>query len=456
MRKRQRSRSQTLAQPSSGRGPAKIREVIWRTVKTVRPAEFNARTHSTKQVAQLAAVIQRFGFTNPILIDEYGVVIAGHARLEAAKELELTTIPTITIVNLTPAQKRALALADNRIAQNAGWDEERLTIELKELSVEVDFDLEILGFTTTEIDLRLDPPTAAGGEHDIPPKPETTSVSIVGDVWNCGKHRLAVGDVRDKRVLRRLMDGGKADAVFTDAPFNVPVDGHVRGQGRTKHREFAMASGEMTEEEFEAFLRTALTNLVAFSKDGAIHFLCMDWRHIELLLRVGRSIYSALKNLVVWVKTNAGLGSFYRSHHELLAVFKVGTKPHQNNFGLGQDGRWRSNVWTYAGSNAFQARRKQELDLHPTVKPIALVADAIKDVTRRNQIVLDGFAGSGTTLIAAEKTGRIARVVEIDPLYADVIVRRWQVLTGEQAHHAETGLSFKKIAARRSAPRAKR
>jgi DNA modification methylase len=241
------------------------------------------------------------------------------------------------------------------------------------------------------------------------------------------------------------MEGGQAHFVFTDPPYNVPIEGNVSGLGRKCHRDFAMATGEMTSEEFIRFLAEVFSRLVAHSSDGAIHDVCMDWRHIGEMLSAGRSVYRELKNLVVWNKTNAGMGTFYRSKYELVFIWKCGRGPHQNNFELGQFGRSRTNVWDYAGVNTFKSGRIEELAMHPTVKPVALVADAIKDCSRRGDTILDPFAGSGTTLIAAERVGRKGRVIEIDPHYCDVIIRRWQEYTGKAAIHAASELTFEDL-----------
>lgn len=241
------------------------------------------------------------------------------------------------------------------------------------------------------------------------------------------------------------MGGERARAVFTDPPYNVKIDGHVCGSGKVKHREFAMAAGEMDKAGFTTFLRDALSAMAEVSLDGAIHFVCMDWRHMDELSAAGSEVYTELKNLVVWAKTNGGMGTFYRSRHELVFVYKVGAAKHLNTFGLGETGRYRTNVWDYPGVNSFGGNQ-EDLALHPTVKPVALVADAIRDVTRRGDIVLDGFGGSGTTLIAAERTGRVARLIELDPLYCDVICRRFEAQTGQPARLVGTDQTFAEVA----------
>ena len=293
-----------------------------------------------------------------------------------------------------------------------------------------------------------------GEEQDAAPEPEAHAVSRLGDLWILGNHKLLCGDALLPASYEQLLGNEQAQLVFTDPPYNVPIQGHVSGLGKVRHREFAMASGEMTEAEFTAFLGTLFANMVAVSADGTIHFVCIDWRHIYEVLSAGREVYAELKNLCVWNKDNGGMGTFYRSKHELVFVFKSGSGPHINNFGLGEGGRYRTNVWDYAGANTFRRGRDEDLALHPTVKPVTLVMDAIKDCSRRAGIVLDPFGGSGTTLIAAERCGRRGYLMELDPLYVDVIVRRWQGLTGKAAVHAETQQTFDQTAATRVAPSA--
>ncbi|MHC4406426.1 MAG: site-specific DNA-methyltransferase [Planctomycetota bacterium] len=424
----------------------------WRTVDELAPYTRNARTHTKKQIHQIAASIKEFGFTNPVLIDASGGIIAGHGRLEAAKLLGLHKVPTIRLDHLTDAQKRAYVIADNRLAELAGWDDELLAVELQYLSeIELDFDVEITGFETAEIDLLIESLDASGEESDpadeVPEIDEhVPAVTQPGDLWVLGAHRLLCADALKPESHERLMDGAKATMVFTDPPYNVPIDGHVCGLGKVKHREFAMASGEMGEAEFAGFLETVLANLARSCVDGAILDVCMDWRHLYELLTASRNAGLPLLNLCVWNKTNGGMGSFYRSKHELICVFKSGNGPHINNVELGRFGRYRTNVWDYAGVNTLRKGRLEELSMHPTVKPVALVADAIKDCTRRRDIVLDPFTGSGTTLIAAERTGRAGYGLELDPLYVDTAVRRWERFTDEKAVHAETGLPFDELA----------
>ena len=403
--------------------------VTYRPVDSLAPSRHNARTHPKRQVDQIVASIREFGFTNPILVDPDGTVIAGHGRLLAAKAMALADVPTITIEGLNEAQKRALRLADNKIALGAGWDVDLLKLELAELAaLEVDFDLFVTGFSDGEIDVML---KAAPDPDDevIPSVPETPRTRP-GDIWILGDHRVGCGDGRELAFLSAVIgDGERIDAAFLDPPYNVRISGHANTRGR--HREFAMASGEMATDAFRAFLAESLGACATVSRNGAIHFVCMDWRHMEDLASVGNAVYGSLLNLCIWNKSNAGMGSLYRSKHELVFVFKVGTAPHFNAVELGRHGRNRTNVWDYTSVNSLVGSRQEDLTLHPTVKPTALVADAIQDVTRRGELVLDTFLGSGTTLIAAERTERRFRGLDIDPAYVDVAVDRWSAMTGQ-------------------------
>ncbi len=407
-------------------------------VGSLRPYAGNARTHSRKQIGQIAESIRRFGFTNPVLIGDDGEILAGHGRVRAAKELGLTDVPVVRLSHLTPAERRAYVLADNKLALNAGWDSEVLAIELQGL-IDLDFDVTLTGFSLAEVDFALDhareasPATVDDDADRIVAPSSGPAVSRTGDLWRLGRHRLLCGDARLGEDVDRLVGGEKIDLIFTDPPYNVAIDGNVGGLGSVRHREFAFASGEMSREEFTHFLTVTLSNAARVARDGAIAFVCMDWRHMREMLDAGEAAFTELKNLCVWNKTNGGMGTFYRSKHELVFVFKVGSQPHTNSFGLGDSGRYRTNVWDYAGISSLGAKRMEDLAMHPTVKPVALVADAIKDCSRRGETVLDLFGGSGSTLIAAEQCGRAARLIEYDPLYCDTIIERWQRYTGKQA-----------------------
>jgi DNA modification methylase len=423
----------------------------WIAVDAIKPNARNARTHSKKQIRQIADSIAAFGFLVPILIDDGGVVIAGHGRYAAAKLLGLKTVPAIEVRGLSEAKRRALALADNKIAANAGWDRELLAAELSELAdiLVVDgLDIAITGFAPVEIDqLTTDFEEDASDPADSVDPGWITAppASKPGDLWQLGHHRILCGDARKEDDLGFLMGEARAAMAFLDPPYNVRVRDIV-GRGRVKHAEFAMASGELSRAEFVAFLQVTLTAAAAVSRDDAVHFVCMDWRHIGELLEAGGSVYDEILNLVTWVKSNAGQGSFYRSQHELIGVFRVGEEPHLNNVQLGRHGRSRSNVWHYAGVNTFRAGRLADLECHPTVKPVTLVADAMRDCTRRGDIVLDTFCGSGTTILAAERVGRRAYTVELEPRFVDVAVKRWQAFSRKDAIHAETGMTFDEVA----------
>ncbi len=417
-----------------------------RHIASLTPHKRNARTHSAAQIRQIEASIRQFGFLNPVLVDEDYRILAGHGRLAAAKAMGWDAVPVIRFDHMSEADKKAYIIADNRLAEQAGWDRELLSLELGAILEEVpDFDLEVTGFAGAELEALLSAAEEAdaGGDADagfaVSDEPAVTSL---GQVWVLGEHRIICGDARDSDVYEKLMGDERAQMVFTDPPYNVPIDGHVCGLGKVKHAEFAMAAGEMSQSEFTGFLADTLGKLAYFSADGSIHYVCMDWRHMREVLAAGYAVYDELKNLIVWNKDNGGMGAFYRSKHELVFAFKKGTAKHINNFELGQHGRYRTNVWDYAGVNSLKADRAEELEMHPTVKPVKMVADAMRDCSKRGGIVLDAFGGSGTTLIAAEQTKRKARLVELDPRYVDVTIRRWQKLTGRDAVSAETGMTF--------------
>ena len=417
----------------------------------LKPNPRNARRHSDRQITQIGASLSEFSFLVPILADENDVLIAGHGRLAAAKQLGLRQVPVIRVDHLTAEQKRAYQLADNRLAELSDWDQDILKLELEELSAaDLGFEIEITGFDTVDID-RFTVSTPAP-EHDpadiLPELDQHHAVSRLGDLWVLTDHRLICGDACLLQTYANLLGGGVAQMVFTDPPYNVPILGHV--STREVYREFPMACGEMSPHEFAAFLEKSFRLMAQHSQDGAIHFACMDWRHLWEMLAAAAPVYGAPKQVCVWAKDNAGMGSFYRSQHEHVFVFKVGDAPHINNFGLGERGRYRTNVWKYPGVSSIGARRAEALEMHPTVKPVALVADAIRDCSRRGSNILDPFGGSGTTLIAAERTGHSARLAELDPLYVDLIVRRWQAYTGQRAVHAQLRHSFDEIATERN------
>jgi DNA modification methylase len=414
----------------------------------------NPRHHSDLQIGQIARSIESFGFNVPVVIDGNNNVLAGHGRVLAARKLGWHLLPVIRLTHLTPAQARAFSIADNRLTENSTWDDRLLGEIFRDLAtLDLDFSLEATGFSIGEIDLRIEGLSASTESEDpadlLAPMPGQPPVSEPGALWLLGKHKILCGDALEAGSYRVLMERTRAQVVFTDPPYNVPIDGHASGNGSIHHREFAMAVGEMTSGQFTHFLATVLHLLVRYSTAGSIHFICMDWRHQLELLTAGSQVYAELKNLCVWVKSNAGMGSFYRSQHELIFVFKHGRAPHRNNIQLGQYGRNRTNVWEYPGVNTLskQTDEKNLLTLHPTVKPVALVADAILDCSSRGDVILDSFLGSGSTLLAAERVGRVCYGMELDPSYVDTAIRRWQRYSGDYAIHAVTGKHFDDLAA---------
>lgn len=421
-----------------------------RPLSALKPARRNARKHTDKQIEQIAAAFTMFRVLVPLIVDPSGRIVAGHGRFEAAKRLGLQEVPVIQVDHLTETELRAFALADNKIAANAGWDADLLRLELAELqSIDIGFELEITGFGTTEIDIIIDGVGEKQADAEAIPLLDPLAAPGVqaGDLWRLGDHRLFCGNALEEASYIAVMAGEQARMVFSDPPYNVKIDGHVGGLGAIRHAEFQMASGEMSSPEFTHFLRTSFAHLVACSIDGAIHFLCMDWRHMDEMLAAGRDVYSELKNLCVWAKDNGGMGAFYRSQHELVFVWKAGNAPHLNTVELGRNGRYRTNVWQYPA--ATKTGKGSDLSMHPTVKPVPMIMDAIKDTSKRGEIVLDAFGGSGSTLIAAEKTKRRARLIELEPGYCEVTIRRWQALTKKEAVLEATGDTFAVVQARR-------
>lgn len=420
-------------------------------IEEVKPNRRNARTHSKAQIGQIAESIRQLGFGAPVLVDETLTLIAGYGRLKAAELLKMAEIPAVQILGLSEAQKRALALADNKISDNAGWDRERLAIELPDLAellIAENLDISLTEFSPAEIDqLHVDFEENSEEPDDVVDQGWLTGpvLSKRGSEWILDQHRVMCGDARSKDDLDRLMSSNRAAMAFLDVPYNLAVR-NIGGRGRVKHTEFAFASGEMSGPEYMNFLVDGLRNASRVSRDGAVHYICCDWRHVTDVMVAGNLVYEDALNVCVWVKTNAGQGSFYRSAHEFVVVFQVGKTPHLNNVQLGRHGRSRSNVWHYRGVNAFGSGRLEELRSHPTVKPVGLVADAIRDCTRRRDIVLDTFSGSGTTIIAAERVGRRGYAMDVEPRYVDVTVRRWKSFTKKDAVDAETGKTFDELA----------
>ena len=413
----------------------------------------NPREHSRAQIRAIARSMDAFGFNAPILIDKQKQIIAGHGRFEAAKLNGYARVPVISLEHLSEAQAKAYMLADNKLTDRSSWDDAALALHLKELSeLALDFEIEDIGFELPEIDFRLQSLAAtedadAADEFDVL---AGASVSRSGDLWLLGNHRIYCGNALDPAAYDTLLGDAKAAAVFADPPYNVKIDGHAGGSGAFKHREFQMAAGEMSEEQFARFLTQTLELAISHALPGALIYACMDWRHMGKMLAAGRATDCDLLNLCIWVKSNGGMGSLYRSRHELVFVFRNGKDRHRNNVQLGRFGRNRTNVWNYAGANSFARKgRKRALELHPTAKPVALVADALLDSTKRSDIVLDPYLGSGTTILAAERSGRNGYGIEIDPIYVDTAIARWEKMSGHRARHA-SGQAFPEIKGLRS------
>jgi DNA modification methylase len=425
--------------------------ITYRKLAELIPYKNNPRRHNRKQIKALARSLERHGWTNPIIIDGGDEIIAGHGRYQAAMLLEMVEVPTIMLADMSKADKRAYVIADNKLAELSGWDRDLLRSEFNGL-IEIGYEIELTGFPTFEVDNVLNV-GAEETEADEPPVEEPNDadpvVSRVGDLWQVGSHRLICGDARQLETYEQLFSAGQvAQMTFTDPPYGVRIAGNVSGLGKHKHGEFVMGSVDLTSDALGSqLLRPAFRNIARFSGAGAIAFICMDWRGARLVQDAADGVLEELKNLIVWVKTNAGMGSFYRSQHELVFAYKVSKGEHINNFGLGSSGRHRSNVWTYAGANTFRKDRDKDLADHPTVKSKKMIADAILDCSKQGGIVLDPFAGSGTTLIAAEMTGRIGYGIELDPKYCDVILRRLEAETGLTATLADK--SFAEVAKER-------
>ena len=397
--------------------------IRYQSPSALKPNPRNPRTHTKKQIRQIADSVRQFGFVSAVLVDGDNQIIAGHGRVEGAKLAGLDQIPTVRVDHMSENEIRAYVIADNKIALNAGWDDELLKTGLLELSDCLEFKTTLTGFEPAELDFILRS-EAKEARDDVPAIDfGQPAVSRVGDLWRVGPHAVLCADSTRRESYQRLLADERAQLVFTDPPYNVPIKGHVSGLGKNQHEEFAMASGEMDRAQFTRFLRSVFENLCRFSTEGSLHYICMDWRHMRELLDGAEGVYE-LKNLCVWNKTNGGMGSLYRSQHELVFVLQNGPGPHINNVELGKHGRNRTNVWTYPGVNTFGANRDAELAMHPTIKPVALVTDAILDASERGGVVLDAFGGSGTTLVAAADTGRRGFALEISPQYVDTIVRR--------------------------------
>ncbi len=423
-----------------------------RPTDSLRPANRRTRRATAEHKAEIRATIERLGFCVPILITRDGVIINGHAAWEVAKELGLPTVPCIIIDHLSEDEVRVLALAVNRLAEKGEWILPELQAEFAEL-INLDVPFEVSGFSLPKIEIILTPvnETDAEVEEVAAPDFENEPIARRGDLWQAGDHRILCGDACDPKNYELLMEGATATAGITDVPFNVKIDGHVSGLGKTRHREFVAASGEMTDEEYRDFLVSSIGGLAPHLKEGGLFASFIDWRNLVHLLASASKLGLDQINLVVWNKDNAGMGSLYRSKHELFPIFKKGTAAHINNVELGRHGRWRSNVWDYAGASTIGSDARDGLAVHPTVKPVAMLADALRDITNIGDIVIDPFLGSGSTMMAAEETRRVCRGMELDPRYVDVILNRWKDQTGVEPVLISTGQTFSEVAQHRLA-----
>ena len=415
-------------------------------ISALKPMPGSPRQHPKSQIRALTKSFEAFGQVLPILIDADCRIISGHAQWEVAQCLAMSDVMTMRIEHLNEPQIKALMVALNRLGDLSKWDEPALSTILLDLyALDLDFDIEATGFAEIEIELRIE-----GLDEKTDDTDDTIlvasgpTVTQLGDLWQLGNHRLLCANALEQPIWSQLMGDEHAALVVTDPPFNVPIDGHVSGLGKYKHREFEMAAGEMSEAEFTEFLRSAMAHAHRWSAPGSVHYWAMDWRHSLEISSAGKAIYERYLNMAVWAKNQPGMGSFYRSQHELFFIFAKGGGAIRNNVQLGLFGRSRSNLWNYpsAASLARTAEEGNPLALHPTVKPLALICDILLDASTKGDIVVDPFGGSGTTLIAAEKLGRKARLIELDPAYCDTILRRWQRWSGETAFRVTDGMSF--------------
>ncbi len=418
-----------------------------RPLGALRPAPRRVRRAEKAQVRRIRSSIERFGCIRPLLIAGDGEIVDGHATVEALRALGAAAAPCIIIDHLTKVQIRQLRLALNRIQERGSWDETALKLEFENL-IEIHADFEIPGFELPEIDAIV----KVGDAGDTPDPADALDaalgvggpvVTAPGDLWTLGEHRLLCASARDADAMARLIGDRSVAMVFTDPPYNVPVNGHVRTGRAGRFAEFAEASGEMSSEEFTDFLAEALDRAAAALAPGGLLYACIDWRHMRELQDALARLRLWIINVCVWVKPSGGMGSLYRSRHELVFVAAKPGAPRRNNVQLGRFGRDRTNVWEYAGATGgARARGDDDFACHPTVKPIRLVADAVLDASALGETVLDPFLGSGATLLAAERVRRRCLGVEIDPGYVDLAIRRWRAITGRDAVHAESGETF--------------
>lgn len=429
-------------------------------IEKIRIAEQRVRKPSNRQVSRVKRSIETFGVCGFPLLDHENCMIDGHAIVEAARQLGLSSIRCIVLQDCTELERRALSIALNRLQERGEWDEQVLRLEYQYL-LESNFDLTLTGFEISEIDRVLVLDDTGPDEADPVdrvgelPASDAAAVSRPGDIWELGSHKAMCGNARSPEHLAAVVGDDTISVVFTDPPYNVRVNGHVRAS-KGKFEEFAEGSGEMSEAEYERFLNITVENMAGTLKPGGILFLCIDWRHVEVLMRVLRGLELELINFCVWGKDKPGMGSLYRSQHEIVLVAKRTGAPHRNNVQLGAHGRNRSNLWRYAGATGGRKSEEDDFSLHPTVKPVRMVRDAILDVTALEEVVLDPFLGSGTTLLAAERAHRVCVGLEISPAYVDVAIRRWEKMTGLEARLAGTGQTFSEVRAERASESTRR
>lgn len=429
--------------------------IVRRAIDSVRPAGARARVTTPEQLERVIKSIRQFGLVTPILIDAEDRIVSGHVVWEAAQKIGSETIECLVVDHLDDAELKALSLALNRIAETGDWNLDTL----REVMIEIrsaDIDLTTTGFTLQEFDqITLAPSPSSQDEEDCAEVEfkDETPVSRIGDLFQLNDHRLLCGDALEAESYRQVLGGRMAHCTFSDPPYGCKIEGFVSGLGKHKHKDFVMASGEMDDAQFIEFLETYLTHCRTFTSKGAVTFACMDWRQIDKLLAAGAQAGFNRNNIVVWNKGSGGMGSLYRSAHELIAVFCNGKSPATNNVELGRHGRDRSNLWSYPGANRRGSSANHALADHPTPKPIELVEDALLDITRPGDVVLDPFSGSGTTLIAAERCGRITCGIELDPQYVDRTIRRWERMTGHEVIHVESGMTFTELMTERQKER---
>jgi hypothetical protein len=419
-------------------------------VDALRPSSAPVRRHPKKQLAKIRRSLEVFGQVTPILVTPGGEIIDLELVWQALKLSGATHVDVIVVTDKSPEEIAALRLVLNRTALDAVWDDENLRGVLQNL-LDLNFDLDTTGFEAPEIDhyLNLDAPKANVEENgsDIPPL-GVRAISVPGNIWALGDHRHGCGSATDMAFVNRVLNGRTANVCFVDAPYNLKVDGFITGKGSHRHREFLQGAGELSTDEYFELLRDSLSVLKTCCVPSALVYACIDWRHVLEMTVAGRACDMPLYTICVWTKTNGGMGGIYRNAHEFVCVFRAGADQPLDNVELGRHGRNRTTVWSYPGMSSFGKERDELLSSHPTVKPVAMIADVLRDVTKRGQVVLDTFLGSGSTLMAAQETGRICCGVELDPLYVDVTIRRWQNATGRDAVLVDTGEAFNNVAQR--------